>query len=181
MVKRSPKALEFITISTIGVHDAVTRTPTGCSAQPISSTVSRIPAFHIRIVSLGRRPRVTRLLPWSRRRRRGAIVRCPACWARRELHLPCTVVKRTRLRHGHCHQKARIGTGPSLPVRRRPPCRPPPATSLSSPRASPAVSRPSPSPAKAPSLWWRDGRRCGPTCGRREDSRGEGWRHWGSL
>jgi Fe-S oxidoreductase len=37
------------------------------------------------------------------------------------LHLPFKDVKRTLLLHGHCHQKALIGTGPSLTVLRLPP------------------------------------------------------------
>jgi Fe-S oxidoreductase len=40
---------------------------------------------------------------------------------RGELHLPFTDMKRQLLLHGHCHQKALIGTGPSLRVLRLPP------------------------------------------------------------
>jgi FAD/FMN-containing dehydrogenase/Fe-S oxidoreductase len=40
---------------------------------------------------------------------------------RGELHLPFKPVKRQLLLHGHCHQKALIGTGPSLTVLRLPP------------------------------------------------------------
>jgi Fe-S oxidoreductase len=38
-----------------------------------------------------------------------------------DLHLPFTDVKRQLLLHGHCHQKALIGTGPSLRMLRLPP------------------------------------------------------------
>lgn len=41
--------------------------------------------------------------------------------ARGELQLPFKETKRTLLLHGHCHQKALIGTGPSLTVLRLPP------------------------------------------------------------
>jgi len=40
---------------------------------------------------------------------------------RGELQLPFKETKRTLLLHGHCHQKALIGTGPSLTVLRLPP------------------------------------------------------------
>jgi len=41
--------------------------------------------------------------------------------ARGELQLPFNETKRALLLHGHCHQKALIGTGPSLTVLRLPP------------------------------------------------------------
>jgi Fe-S oxidoreductase len=40
---------------------------------------------------------------------------------RGELHLAFTNIRRNLLLHGHCHQKALIGTGPSLAVLRLPP------------------------------------------------------------
>jgi len=44
-----------------------------------------------------------------------------ALHGRGELHLAFKDVKRKLLLHGHCHQKALIGTGPSLTVLRLPP------------------------------------------------------------
>ena len=40
---------------------------------------------------------------------------------RGELHLAFKDIRRNLLLHGHCHQKALIGTGPSLAVLRLPP------------------------------------------------------------
>jgi hypothetical protein len=66
----------------MGVHDGVNRTRKLWSAQPISMTMSRIPAFHPQMVALSMRQRLTRLLTCSMRTRRREIYRLRAFWTR---------------------------------------------------------------------------------------------------
>ncbi len=49
-----------------------------CRPQPISMTIARIPAFHIRIVSLSMRQRLTLLLTCSMWTRHREIARFPS-------------------------------------------------------------------------------------------------------